>query len=493
MTPHDRRSRLTRQIFIFATALCLALPGRAAEQPDLRPALKLMDGGEPRAAIELTLKHAESGDGFAQYIVGKSYMLENDHPQGIRWLTASSAAGDPFGMMELAKARLEGQGVEKDVALAIELLERVGNSNHQLAKLAQSRLGRIYETAEHGVEDLDKAVAWHLKSAQAGFSVSQWALAHLQYFRLRKPDNTVSWAGLAAAQSFKPAYMLLGLIHYNGFGTPRNYVEALRWLTRAYEENSARVAYEIGSIHSSGGYGVQRDVVQAVSWYQKGVEQNDPYALLAFSRALVRGVEVPRDEKLAFEYASRSSAANHSPADAYLGTLYVRGIGTPADPQQGFVLFEKSAKNGSVLGMVELGLAYAHGIGTPQDFSSAMEWFQKAAALGYARSFYEIGRLYDHGKGVEASRPKASKWFMQSAQGNFASAQFVVGRALMQSRTDDLDVSAYFWLTLATQGGVSPARKLLAELSGRMSPEQVSRAMGMVSRFKPQRPKIPAD
>lgn len=471
------------------TTLALLSP-RVSFSADFSESLKLMNGGNPRAAIEIAMPRAEGGDTFAQYIVGKSYILANETAEGLRWLNRAADLGESFSQKTLAELYLEGKVVKKDVDLAVTLLEQVAGRSGGLVPLAQNMLGDIYQWPEHGVQDNQKAAAWHLKAAQSGYAPSQLALATIQYFRLKKPDNTLRWAMAAAEQGYMPAYMIVGFIHQNGFGTPRNYTEAMKWFLTAYENRAINAPYEIGAMHSLG-QGTPRDIQQAVNWYQKGAELGDPLAQLAYSRALIRGVEVGRNDGLAFEYASKASAANHAPADAYLGTLYERGIGAEKDPQRAAALFEKSANAGAVLGMVEMGRALENGIGVAQDIVAAVKWYRKAAALGYPRAHYEMGRIYDLGKGVEASNAAASKWFFIAANGGFSPAQFLIGRSEM--RAQNREVQAYAWLTLAAQGGSPAARKLLPELAGRMTQEQIVQAQMLVSRFEPRTQRVPED
>ncbi len=73
------------------------------------------------------------------------------------------------------------------------------------------------------------------------------------------------------------ARTLLGLMHLNGRGVPKDLPEAARWFALAAEQGDAQAQFHLGNMHSEG-QGVPQDYGEAVKWYRSAADQGDAHA-----------------------------------------------------------------------------------------------------------------------------------------------------------------------------------------------------------------------
>jgi hypothetical protein len=139
----------------------------------------------------------------------------------------------------------------------------------------------------------------------------------------------------------------LGLMYYNGQGTPQDYMQAIAWFQTAAEQGSTMAQNDLGSMYYKG-QGVAQSYAQAVAWYRKAAEQGNAYAQTG------------------------------------LGLMYYNGQGISQDYMQAIAWFQKAAEQGSADAQRNLGLIYEFGKGVPQDYTQAAAWYRKAAAQGNA-------------------------------------------------------------------------------------------------------------
>ena len=85
-------------------------------------------------AVNKLLPIAKNGDSQAQYILGEIYLTGpdniRDYKQSIFWLELSRNQKNHAAIYSLANAYLSGRGVQKNRAIAIELLEEAASSSY---------------------------------------------------------------------------------------------------------------------------------------------------------------------------------------------------------------------------------------------------------------------------------------------------------------------------------------------------------------------------
>ena len=116
-----------------------------------------------------------------------------DFARAYYWWNLLAEAGHAKAQTNLGLLFLRGQGVDKNIGIALKWMEQAA---HQGVVTAQYNLGYLYSTLDGDLRDQQKASFWYLKAAEGAHATARYHLAQ-RYER--------------------------------GIGTKRNYVEALRW------------------------------------------------------------------------------------------------------------------------------------------------------------------------------------------------------------------------------------------------------------------------
>ena len=154
--------------------------------------------------------------------------------------------------------------------------------------------------------------------------------------------------------------------------------------------------------------------------------------------------------------------------------------------------FRKAADQGVPEAQANLGLAYAIGLGVPKNPQEAVRYASKAAQRGisqgqeslrglaeegYAPAQNELGMTYEKGWGSLKIDAEAVTWYRRAAEQKFAAAQYNLGRMYLAGRgIRQSDTEAYQWFTRAAAQGHQDARKQLAEVGKKLTPEQLEQA-----------------
>ncbi len=173
-----------------------------------------------------------------------------------------------------------------------------------------------------------------------------------------------------------------------------------------------------------------------------------------------------------------SAEAGNTKAQYALGMCYANGEELPLNYVEAARWIASAAQHGLAEAQSTLGWLHANGFGVEQSDTEAGRWYLEAAHSGLASAQYTVGGMYRWGRyGVERDLTEALTWLRRAAEQNLAAAQFALGRLLAAGReVPEQPVAAFQWLSLAILNGSEPAKETLAELSGRMPPEQVEQA-----------------
>ncbi len=90
------------------------------------------------------------------------------------------------------------------------------------------------------------------------------------------------------------AQLLLGLMHDNGLGTPKDPVRAYGWYRKAAESGNPRAQFNIAEMLSAG-QGVAPDRDEALRWYARAADNGYPEAQYKYGLALAQGEGIAVD------------------------------------------------------------------------------------------------------------------------------------------------------------------------------------------------------
>ena len=244
----------------------------------------------------------------------------------------------------------------------------------------------------------------------------------------------------------------LGIAYYDGHGVKRDSVAAVKWFTKAAEQQAARAQSYLGFCYLQGD-GVKQDYQEAVKWYRMAAEQGD------------------------------------ADAQFNLGRLYHHGHGVPQDDTQSAFWYRKAAEQGNAEAQYMLGLKYNLGDDVPQDYTQAATWYRKAAEQGVAGAQFKLGLSYKDGRGVPQDDSQAAFWFRKAAEQGYAEAQFLLGLSYYLGLGVPQDYAeAYFLLDLAIAGKLNAsnteqAAKFRVKIASHLTPADQSRVQQRVRKW----------
>ena len=124
---------------------------------------------------------AEQGHIVAQYSLAKLYLSDDlevrDIRTGMDWLYTAAVNGSHYAMYRLAKELLKGDLIERNIDAAVTWFTKSAERGNQYA---QYMLGKLYLTGKEVLYDEEQAVHWLTQSAEQDNQYAQYLLAHLE-------------------------------------------------------------------------------------------------------------------------------------------------------------------------------------------------------------------------------------------------------------------------------------------------------------------------
>lgn len=269
--------------------------------------------------------------------------------------------------------------------------------------VAQRQLGEAYEQGKSIKQDDWEAAGWYKKAAAQGDAEAQNDLGLLYRQGRGVPyDKTIAaqWYEKAAQQKYPPAMYNLAVAYYNGDGIPVNDDRAYIWFLLAHEAGNAAAAdgvqrleheltryrvvaahYEIANMFGTGST-LPQDFVSAMRWYHRAFDEGWAPAAVDIANLYLKGNGVPQDDAQARQWCETATKAG-DPADGLncLGKYSEEGLaGTPRDTRQALDYYTRAALSDSVPAMFVLGNWYANGTNVPRDDATAFIWLSRCAA-----------------------------------------------------------------------------------------------------------------
>lgn len=147
----------------------------------LPPGVSDVEAAEEK--FKVLVQDAKAGDPVAQNALGVMYytgeaisknpsgqVLSNDPELAAGWFFRAAEQGYADAQFNLGLMYANGEGVEKDMAQAVELFRKAAEQGHVDA---QNNLGAMYFTGEGIERDEKKAIEWFEKAAAQGNADAQ--------------------------------------------------------------------------------------------------------------------------------------------------------------------------------------------------------------------------------------------------------------------------------------------------------------------------------
>ncbi|EXX62850.1 Ack1p [Rhizophagus irregularis DAOM 197198w] len=245
-------------------------------------------------------------------------------------------------------------------------------------------LAMYYENGEGTEKNLEKALYWHQKAAENGFTDSMHNLAIKYYSKggaEKNLEKAIYWYQKAAENGFNGSMHYLAMCYEDVEGTEKNLEKAIYWYQKAAENGFTDSMHNLANRYYSG-EGTEKNLEKAIYWYQKAAENG-------FTDSM------------------------HN-----LANRYYSGEGTEKNLEKAIYWYQKAAEDCFTNSMHNLAMCYENGEGTEKNLEKAIYWYQKAAENGFTDSMHNLANRYYSGEGTEKNLEKAFYWRQKATESN---------------------------------------------------------------------------
>jgi TPR repeat protein len=148
----------------------------------------------------------------------------------------------------------------------------------------------------------------------------------------------------------------------------------------------------LGVIYLTGD-GVAKDDAEAVKWLRKAADQDSALAERYLAEMYFKGRGVPADNEEAAKWLRMAAEHGDAQSQYNLGVLYTQGLGVPRSLKEAANWMRKAAEQSLAAGELGLGVAYENGDGVPPDPVEAAKWYQKAVDQNYVPAMDHLALL----------------------------------------------------------------------------------------------------
>jgi uncharacterized protein len=422
--------------------------------------------------------------------------VEN-HEKAVAWYNAALKTGDVEAAVQLSNAYALGQGVEYNLAKAIELMRIGAESGRVSSMVALAKL----ELSVPSPENRADAKRWLEKAAQHQELGAFLLLADLAEGDFGDiPDANAAFNHYAQAASLpnvtSETLIELGRRYATGDGTPVDQAKAfgaygraadlgagdafvaqynlirqnpgltsanpLSLLRSAANRGQADAMALMSDAYQCGIGGVQSSLKIAERWRERAAASGEPTSLMAIANASAkRG-----DMEVYFRNVRRIAVDGDGEAMVLLAQAYRLGLGTPADAAQAqrwlnMALQDPLKRSDALLARARIAMFGTYG--EPVDIESAYQDLLQADALGNNSATYDLARLELEGfPGHPANRPKGIALYVSAAQKGHQAAMTRLAE-LEVNREEGGGLDWTEWLGKASAGGNIRAVLMQAE------------------------------
>ena len=203
---------------------------------------------------------------------------ENYNPEfAVKLFTEAANGGITVAKYKLGKLFLSGDGVEKDIAKAVEWLKQAALEENEFAEYA---LGRIYLKGAEVEKDDVVAEEYLLKAANRGNKYAAYLLGkeYLSGETFGKDaENAEKYLLKAAEHDNKFAEYILGKEYLRGENFPKDVQKTIDYLKRSAENGLSFAEYELGKIYLFGN-DIPKDIETAMDYLKSAAANGNEYA-----------------------------------------------------------------------------------------------------------------------------------------------------------------------------------------------------------------------
>ena len=360
---------------------------------------------------------AENGDAECMNFMGLFYdrgiWVEKCYKEAFTWFKLAAGYSFSRAVRNLALTYTGGYGVEKNMSLAIEIINKIKEYDASIYHLC---LGEIEKKAGNHEDAFEKfRIAAKLGSARAKYFYGIYLLKGECCDKdiILGVKNVKS----AAKNGVAPACLLLARYYEKGFaeyGLEQSNTLAVKYYKYAAKRGNVKAQKRLAEIYKNGILGVSENQKESFKWYLIAAERGDYDAAFYVAWSYDNGIGTDKDYVEAVKWYR--IAANHGSSSAMnnLAVCYENGQGVEKDEGEAFSLYLKAAEAGSIVAANNVSVCYEEGTGSEINPQQALLWKEKAAEGGNSKVQGKLAKWYFKGYGTARNYEKALFWFIKS-------------------------------------------------------------------------------
>ena len=423
---------------------------------------------------------AENGDAKCMNIMGLFYkngiFVEKCNNEAFAWFKLAAEYGYTRAVRNLSLMYARGNGIEKNMSLAIETLNKIKECDAPIYYLSLGEIEKIAGSHKVAFENFriaaelgnawakyfcgtyflkgeycDKNIKLGIKNirsaAKDGFAPACLHLA--RYYEKGFTEGGINQSNTLAVKNYKTsakkcnvkAQIRLAEIYKNGtLGVSKNLKESFKWYLIAAKNGDKDAAFYVALSYANG-TGIAQNYTEAVTWYKIAADHGSLSAINNLAVCYNNGLGVEKNEEKAFSLYLKAAEAGGLTAANNVSVCYQKGIGTEVNSQQALFWKEKAAYSGNSKMQGKLAEWYFKGYGTARNYEKALFWFIKSklnnkenivefenlfdfimhkANDGNALFQYLLAKCYTYGVFVQKDRLLSIRWYEKSAANGFA-------------------------------------------------------------------------
>lgn len=313
-----------------------------------------------------------------------------------------------------------------------------------------------------------------------------------QFLTQGEYENAAKLFKISANRGNPKGENYLAMLYQDGKGVNKDDVRAFSLALSAAKKGYSP-AQRRTAIYFHHGIGTKIDFSQALHWYRHAAESGDRiseyYMFLFYRGGYFPNVE--KDQKKAFEWATRASNQGHLPAKTFLALMLMTGEGTHKDVNRAAELLLDAALKHHPNAQFLLSMLYKGGVGVTKNTEKYLEWLTKAAENNFPDAQAELAAVYETGYAIEKNSEMSLEWAKKAANQGSIEAQRLLSVHHMKSGEMN---EAYFWALLASKVGhenppftyVSDSHMLLPHIESKVSQKNKVEMQRRASSWQPK-------
>ena len=277
-------------------------PAKMEAKPDTKQGPKPEAKQELKPAVEAKPVVLESkSNKEAEELYTKACAVSG--AKRVMLLQKAADAGSLEAMYDLGDAYYDGEGVEKNLPLAIKWITKAADSGYIKA---QALLGAAYLNGAEGLEQNYALSEKYLLTAAEKDNVEAQSFLSLLYIGIEDFDKAMVWARKAAQMEHPQAFFMLGRIFNEGLGVEVDHIEALKWYEKAADNGDADAQNIVGNMYSDRNLGIL-DLKKAFNYYKKAADQGHVYGMFNLGLCFAEGEGCTKDIRKALDWIEKAA------------------------------------------------------------------------------------------------------------------------------------------------------------------------------------------